>query len=176
MESNANGRTPLLHFAACSGLMIVVFFGISVTDAYQNHVGRPYTEWTADASGVLLELIGVDAVAVDGDAVFAGGAVVQIDRGCDASTPCALLASLILCFPAGGLRRLAAVCIGVAVLIGVNLVRVATLALAAAHSPGIFDFLHVDFWQVAMIVLAIGLSATWFRLATGAARTKVTTG
>jgi hypothetical protein len=39
------------------------------------------------------------------------------------------------------------------------------LALASIHAPALFEWLHVDVWQVAFILLAVGLWAAWFPFA-----------
>jgi len=154
-------RRVLLRFVALALVLMALYFAASSTEAYRVAVSQPYLRWTASATGALLRLLSVDGAAARGGLVYAGGFALRVDRGCDASTECAVFAALIIAFPAAFVRKLVAIPSGVAVLVALNIFRVASLVLAGAYTPALFEWLHVEFWQVAFILLAVGLWAAW---------------
>jgi len=170
MGRNRHPRYQVARFSVFAALLVVAFFAVSSSDVYRVRVGVPYLEWTARTSGSLLKLVGVKVVSTHGHLLFAGAGSINVDRGCDASSACALFAALTLAFPAGGVRKFVAAGAGVALLIALNLVRVASLALAQARTPELFEFLHVDFWQAVFVLFAIALWAAWFPYALRGAR------
>jgi exosortase/archaeosortase family protein len=146
-----------------AAVLMSLFFAASSTDVYRVGLGEPYLEWTAQAAAKLLRLLEVPAVVTQGNLLYASDFALSVERGCDASTECALFAALIIAFPAGFVRKLAGIGLGLAVLVAANVMRVGTLALVGIHAPALFEWLHVDVWQVVFVLLAVGLwAAAWF--------------
>jgi len=88
---------------------------------------------------------------------------VSIARGCDAVEAMALFTSALLSFPAQWLKKLIGLAAGLLVLFTLNIGRIISLFLTGVHYPKAFEFMHVEFWQVAFILFAVGLWIFWIK-------------
>ncbi len=122
--------------------------------------------WSAEASAGLLRWIGYREVTVRGASLTSPRVHLQIDRGCDGIEPTALFLALILAFPAPFRRKLPALVLGIPLLVGLNLARVASLYLVGVYYPRLFHVMHVDVWQAIFIFLAILFWVIWALWAT----------
>lgn len=93
--------------------------------------------------------------------ISAKGPAIEIERGCDAIEPSALLASAVMASPVPFVSRLLAVGAGTALLMLLNLVRIISLYLFQVHYPAAFETMHLDVWQALFIILAIVLWGMW---------------
>ena len=89
----------------------------------------------------------------------------RIISGCDAIEPTAAFLAALIATPAALGRKLLGALVGMLVLAGMNIVRVASLFLIRLYARPAMDFMHEDVWQAAFIVLAIALWAIWVRWA-----------
>ena len=169
MKSSASRlRHPLVRFIGAFVLLMGLFYLLAATRSYDQWVFEPYVEWSAEASAGLLRWIGYREVTVRGASLTSPRVNLEIDRGCDGIEPTALFLALILAFPAPFRRKLPALVLGIPLLVGVNLARVASLYLVGLHYPRLFHVMHVDVWQMLFILVAITIWAGWLQWATGA--------
>lgn len=153
----ASLRRFVLRFA----LLVALYFAVASSEVFETRFLAPCLDWNARAAGALLSGLGQERIRVMGNAVSGGVYAVRVDRGCDASTPIALFASLILAFPAALRRRLLGVVAGVPVLVGLNAVRIASLYWIGAYHRDLFFVIHTDVWQAVFVLAALSLWALW---------------
>jgi len=51
--------------------------------------------------------------------------------------------------------------IGIPAILLINVVRVVSLMILGAHNPDIVERVHIDVWQTAIVVLALGIWIFW---------------
>jgi len=137
------------------------FYAFATTDFFKTRLFEPYLAANAEFAGAVLPLLGESHVHVRGAYVESLAFALQVSRGCDGTEPIALFAALILAFPAPARRKLRALALGVPALVVLNLVRVLSLFLIGVYAPTLFHVMHVDVWQLAFILAAVGLWAAW---------------
>ena len=79
----------------------------------------------------------------------------------------------MLAFPASWKARLRGLGIGLAVLVGVNLVRMTSLVAVGPHSQTALEWGHLYIWPVVVIAVAMGLFLSWAEEAEHEARRRV---
>lgn len=98
-------------------------------------------------------------------AAMSGAATLPVDvtLACSGTDVLAMCAGAILAYPARWRSRLAGAAFGVALILALNIVRIATLARAAG-SP-LFDVLHLYVWPAALALTAAAYVFWWMRAA-----------
>lgn len=142
--------------------LVVVAGALAVASeqaAFCREVHLPLRELVANATGRIVELLGVPAW-VDVTTVYAmGGYAVRVVPACDGLAPAVLLAGLALALPAGGRSwggRFALALTGVVVAWSVNLVRIVTVLLLGTRSPGSARWIHeVAFPAIVLVAFAV---------------------
>jgi len=69
----------------------------------------------------------------------------------------------MLVFPSKLGQKVKGIFIGVSFLLFLNLFRIMTLFLTGKYYRKAFDFMHLDFWQVLFIILAIITVLIWIQ-------------
>lgn len=91
---------------------------------------------------------------------------VAVTPECSGTDVLALCLAAILACPVSWRARLAGAAGGVALVLALNTVRIATLGRAAA-SPSLFQTLHLQVWPAILIVVTAGYVFAWMRGAMG---------
>lgn len=138
-----------------------LYYAASTTSPVKNRFFPWYLRLSAQASGMALQSFGYHGVSVRGNSLVAPRGAVSVERGCDAVEPCALFASAVLASPVSLWAKVPAAAIGCVFLMIINLVRIMSLLLTAAHWKAAFDIMHLDVWQSVFIFLAILFWALW---------------
>lgn len=73
----------------------------------------------------------------------------------------ALYGAAVLLFPAPWRRKLIGLVTGVAIIWAANIARIVALYFIGAHAPGAFHTLHLEVFQLALLVLTCGLFVGW---------------
>ncbi len=157
------GRSSVVRVVGLSALLMAGSYLLSVSDLFHDAVYERHLQWVADGTAWLLGLLQLEVESV-GRSIVAHGISVRIAPGCDAILPAAMLASLIVPFPASWRWKLAGVLLGTAVLVLINFVRTTSLVLVGVHYPSWLQTAHVDIWQVTFVVLTLGLFLGWMIL------------
>ncbi len=158
-------KAPVFRFVALFLLIVVLFYAISKTPIMHERVYPAYLALSAEVAGWTLGLIGRD-VEVHGTMISGPHASVTVQIGCDATEPIVLLLATMLAFPAPWRARLLGAAIGLPTLLGLNVVRIASLYETRVHRPEWFDTLHVQVWQPAFIVAVLLIWITWIGFVT----------
>lgn len=89
---------------------------------------------------------------------------VEVTLACSGADVIALCVGAILAYPVAWSRRLAGAGLGVALILGLNTLRIGTLGRAAA-SPAWFDALHLYIWPAALTLAVAAYVFAWMRVA-----------
>lgn len=147
-------------FGAVLGLFYLVYLPFSQTQAY-----RSYLALIAEASGLLLWILGYDVTVIGRSIGSVPDFAVSIVPGCDGMEAIALFASAVLASPVAFRSRLWFMVIGVVALLAVNVVRVVTLFLTGLYLPETFETMHWDLWPGVLIVVVLICWLIWARWA-----------
>lgn len=125
---------------------------------------QPYLVLLAKITSGMLWLLGQGTSSVE-STVNSAEFSMQIIRGCDAIEPVAAFAAAVLASPLPARAKVPGVLVGMLVLLAINQVRLVSLFLVGVYFPSAFDFIHLDVWQAALIVLAVCCWAIWVQWA-----------
>lgn len=124
-------------------------FGLLRSPWIQSHALVPVTQAQAR---VATGLFGTSSLPVD------------VTLACSGADATALCLAAIIAYPATWRMRLAGGGAGLALILGLNIVRIGTLGRAAA-SPAWFNTLHVYIWPAVLTLAIAGYVFGWMRLA-----------
>ncbi|MEZ4960462.1 MAG: exosortase H [Saprospiraceae bacterium] len=164
-QSELGSRRPILKFWLGFAGVMALFYVLTVQPFYFENVQEPVSAFFASATSWLLNLFGQQTQA-SGMNISAPAFSLSIKEGCDAIAPVMLVLTGILLFPAAWRQKLKGIAIGMLALFGLNLVRIASLYFVGVHAPDYFEFMHVEFWQVVFIGLAILYFFYWLHAVT----------
>jgi exosortase/archaeosortase family protein len=91
-------------------------------------------------------------------------APVEVTLACSGADALALFLGAVLAYPTGWRTRLTGAGAGVALILGLNTIRIGTLGLAAA-SPAWFAALHLYVWPAVLTLAIAGYVFGWMRVA-----------
>jgi len=115
-------------------------------------------ERLAHAAGGLLRTAGGGVITLGPWLVDpATRSYVLVDANCTGLLLCGCVAALLLAAPGSARRRLRATVAAVATLQVLNVVRIAHLSVVAQGAPGLFEPVHLWFWQPLMLLVAATL-------------------
>lgn len=155
-----HANRPILRFVGVFALAIGMFFAVMATSTMRHRVFPAYLRANAVGSAAVLRVFGRDARA-EGNAVVAPGCSLQIEKGCDAVDPTALLLAAMLAFPAPLRSKLGGMVLGTLALAAINFARIVLLFYVQLYWPDWFHVMHVDVFQVAFIALALIFWLAW---------------
>lgn len=151
-------RFLLAGFAVLAALQVCFHVWVVESSAFES-----YLRANAVAGATLLRTLGFE-VQVLGRAIAGEGTAVRLDLGCDGLQPSHVFLAAVMTFPAPWIRRLLGAAVGLALLLGLNVVRVVTLFLVKAWAPTAFGVVHEHVWPAAFILAALVLFVLWLRL------------
>ena len=114
----------------------------------------------ARIAGFALTLLGVPASS-DGATVDADAFTAIIVPACTALDVIILFGAAALVYPASIGARMCGLLLGVAALFAINIVRIVSLILIGIHYFDLLEDAHLQVWQNAMALSAIGLWLLW---------------
>lgn len=143
--------------------LIVVFFGMLT---YTPIVERVDIAWllaqaSASISWVLLDGIGRlggFSVLIEGTNLVSGTFRVDVSPACSGAVPSMIYLAAVFAFPASWRSKLIGAGLGLAIIQGVNLIRVVVLFLIGLFEPQLFHETHVYIAQSLVVAIAV---ATW---------------
>jgi len=91
-------------------------------------------------------------------------APVEVTLACSGADALALFLGAVLAYPTGWRTRLTGAAAGIALVLGLNTIRIGTLGRAAA-SPAWFTALHVYVWPAVLTLAIAGYVLGWMRMA-----------
>lgn len=157
VQHSGESKTLIWYYAAIIGFALSYKF-ISNQPWFFEFAGPIFNGYAAIGSDII-NLFGYEtnaAAEVIGSTEFS----LRIKEGCDGIMPMLLYTMSILAFPISMKYKWQGVIIGLVFLFVMNVLRIVSLYFVGVHFEyAVFDFMHVDFWSILYLVLAI---ASWF--------------
>ncbi|GIW41237.1 MAG: hypothetical protein KatS3mg076_1814 [Candidatus Binatia bacterium] len=158
-RSEPSFRNAFLLFVLRFLGILFVLSALSTLLSIQNRLG-PLERGLALAAEQGARLFGAHVVR-HGNSLAVGGRLLEINHECTAFFVLLIYASFLFAYPATLAERLLGLVQGAVVLLVVNAVRLAGLAIVVASWPEFFDYFHEYFWQVLFLGLVTVLAQTW---------------
>ena len=158
-----NEQKHVFKFLLSFLLVVLVFFTISTTDTFQLIID-PVTNAYAWIGSKLLNILSYNTI-VRGDTISTDQFSINIAAGCDAVAPMILYCACIVVLPIRWALKWPGLIYGTLFLFILNLVRIITLFIAHLHNRSLFDFLHLEIWQILFIAVTIFVWLYWYRWA-----------
>jgi exosortase/archaeosortase family protein len=141
-------------------LLAALYFLLTFEPVYRQVV-QPFTEftaWLAAAFGQAMQM----SVRVAGVTLIGPGSSVNVGQGCDAIDVVSIIIAAGIATPAGLIRKISFLVVGVVIVLALNIARLLTLLYAAAVSYTFMEILHVYVWPVILLFACLGLWYYWF--------------
>jgi len=145
-------RYVLYFLVWCTALFALFYFPDSPLYA----VNRWQSQWTESMVQGLLPKLGVHAVWENGTIRFANAAWLELTDDCNGMALFFILAAAILAYPYAGWREKAAgVAIGYALVMLVNIVRIAGVSMVMEQDAGAYVWVHnmVGRYSIGLLLL-----------------------
>lgn len=155
-------KYPILVFLGIFALIMIVFYIFYLTPLYSDYVLAPWTRLNAWIGAGILSIFGFGTSSM-GDTISSSDFTISVKQGCDAIEPTVLFIAGVLAFPAPWRNKWIGLPVGIAFLLAVNFIRILSLYLVGIWWPDGFEFMHIDFWQVLFILLAVLAWGYWIR-------------
>ena len=144
-------------------ILITVFFSMLTYDPIVRRVdlSAVLAQVSAWLSGQFLRALGALGgfpVAVEGTHLVSGKFRVDVSPACSGAVPSMIYLSAVFAYPAGRRAKLIGALLGMAVIGGVNLIRVVVLFLIGLFYNQYFHDTHVYVAQALVVAIAV---ATW---------------
>jgi archaeosortase B (VPXXXP-CTERM-specific) len=142
------------------GLLLI----LTTTFPFLSGTFNPQLTWvmevTADVTGFFLRLSGMD-VEVSGRIVSMPNFSIEVVGECTGVYEVLIFLAAMIAYPAGWVKKLVGAGLGIPLLYAVNVIRMVVITIIGNWSPETFDFLHLYFWQVAMILIILAIWILW---------------
>jgi len=146
----------------------VVFLGLLIilttTFPFLSDKFNPQLTWlmvvTADVTGLFLKLFGM-SVNVSGRVVNLSNFSMEVIGECTGLYEMLIFLAAMIAYPANYKKKLIGAGLGIPLLYVINIIRMIFIAIIGNWSPKTFDFMHLYFWQVAMILIIVSVWLLW---------------
>lgn len=118
---------------------------------------------TAEIVFQVMSLISNEVRMNDHKAVFFGKFVVTIIEECTGLYEALLLSAALLAFPTTWGKALLGFLIGFPMIYAMNVIRICVLLAVGRYFPQYFEFLHLYFWQVTMVLMVASTWLVWVK-------------
>jgi len=149
----------MARFLATFTLMVAGFYA-AVVWAPVNRVSYGYLAANAWLVNATLRALGEDT-HIRGTEILSPRFSLAVRRGCDGLEPSWLFLSAVVAFPVPLRRKVGALILGVAAILGANLLRILSLYFIGARFPAWFPVAHLQLWPAVFILMVIGLWLAW---------------
>jgi archaeosortase B (VPXXXP-CTERM-specific) len=160
-KAKLKAHKPIIKFCLVFlGLLVV----LTTTFPFLSDKFNPQLTWlmvvTADLTGLFLKLFGL-TVRVSGRVVSLPNFSVEVVGECTGLYEMLIFLAALIAYPAGWKKKLMGAVLGIPFLYVINIVRMIFITVVGNWSPQTFDFLHLYFWQVAMILIIVSVWVLW---------------
>lgn len=142
------------------GLLVI----LTTTFPFLSDKFNPQLSWlmvaTADLTGFLLKLFGM-TVNISGRVVSLNNFSMEVVGECTGLYEMLIFLAAMIAYPASYKKKLIGAGLGLPLLYVINVIRMMFIAVVGNWSPQTFDFMHMYFWQVAMILIIVSVWVLW---------------
>lgn len=121
---------------------------------------RTLALWTAEWTGLVLTALGAQ-VTVSGTVVASEAFALDVVTECLALGPMLLFVAAVLAYPKSMSYKTKGLPVGVAAIMGVNLIRIVSLFFLGSIFPQLLEVIHLLVWQSLMVLLAVAVWLIW---------------
>lgn len=150
----------VLKFTACTAALCA----LSLLPAWDGMLSH-WLQWNACVAGGLVNLMGGQC-HVSGESIWCANDEVTVSRECSALEYAGFLSAALLSFPAPVRCKIAGILAGVAILVILNLVRIASLCWIGVRFAASFPAAHVTMWPGLLVVVTVLICVCWLRWVT----------
>jgi exosortase/archaeosortase family protein len=159
-----SSKAPMLLFCAKFGGLMVSFHFLSFTSTFKR-ILDVLVAANAKFSSVILNFFG-ESSRVTGATIWSGkDAIITVLPACTCIEFFLFFIAAVLAFPALIRRKIPGIVVGVALLMGLNLIRVMSLYYIGVHFPRFFDTAHEEVWGIPLIIATVFICAVWIEWA-----------
>jgi archaeosortase B (VPXXXP-CTERM-specific) len=158
-------RVPTYRFASSFlAFLVVLSFGYPWFRERFGFVLLELQRGTALVIHYALRLLRIDTeVAPNEPVVFLDGFPVKIVEECTGLYEALLLSAALLAYPTSWGKTFVGFGLGFSLIYLLNVVRIIVLMAVGRWAPDAFDFMHIYFWQVTMILMVVMVLYVWVR-------------
>ena len=155
-------RQAVVFLSTFVGLLVLFqLFFYSESAQAEGGLVHTYRVWMTHAAAWLLDLLGHRVRVMDTRIFGPRNTGLYVMAGCDGLQVMAAFAAAIVGFPVRLSSRVYGLVIGSALLVGTNVVRVATLYLSVKYTEDLTDTFHHYAWPAALIFFGLVLFFSW---------------
>jgi archaeosortase B (VPXXXP-CTERM-specific) len=163
IKARLREHKPIVRFCLVFlGLLVI----LTVAFPFLGDEFNPQLTWmmvvTAEITGFFLKLLGLGA-EVSGRIVLMPNFSIEVVGECTGLYEMLILLSAMIAYPAGWKKKLIGAGLGIPLLYLINIVRMVFISVVGNWSPKSFEFLHLYFWQVAMILMIVSVWILWIQ-------------
>jgi exosortase/archaeosortase family protein len=155
---------PTVRFIIRVSTIMFLFLMVYRDDLLGRLLG-PWEELTARMTLAFLHALKIEAVRIGSQIHHPEGFAYEIYYRCTGLLPAAILAALTAATPVSVRSKLIGVCVGIPVLVGLNLIRLVQLFHTGVFHPALFDLAHELVWELILMMAALGIWWRWRRWA-----------
>ena len=157
------GYGPIIRFCVIFFvLLIVITFLYSYGSGVTAPVVMKLEVLTAIITGFVLKILGMTA-EVSGKLIYMNNFSIEVIGECTGLFEMLIFLAALIAYPANYKKKLLGFLLGIPFIYIINIIRMAFISVVANWSPKTFDFLHVYFWQVAMIFIILAAWILWIQ-------------
>jgi exosortase H (IPTLxxWG-CTERM-specific) len=159
-EDRQHMKKFLLKFC----VLLLLLFVLAFLGPVQGRVIEPLTHALAVTCGTILRRFDPGVVAQGRFLLDRNtGAGIAIEAGCNGLEACLILVAAMLAYPAGWRQRLLGILCGLALVQGVNILRLVTLYYLAGWHVQAFRFAHLYLWPGLIMLAVLAVWLAWAR-------------
>jgi exosortase H (IPTLxxWG-CTERM-specific) len=152
----------VIRFIAVFCLILLVGLYLQTLPEVNQYFTGPWGRTLAMFSHWLIALVDADTARVGNVLFFKDGAFsVTVAAECSGVDPLIIFFAAVLAFPAPWKKRLTGLLLGLAVIQGLNLVRIISLFYLGRWNEALFVWAHHNLWQGLLILAALLTFIYW---------------
>ena len=161
-EKKSKAYKAILRFVLLFiGLLILLIILFSLTaDKFLSPTIDKIEIATAHVVGLVLNLFGMGA-QVSQKFLSLKNFSVEIIAECTGLFEVFIFLAAILAYPASFKKKLWGVSLGIPFIFLVNILRMVVITVVSNYRPSAFEFMHLYFWQVALILILLSAWILW---------------
>lgn len=155
----------MLKFSGLFLLLLILLFGIGLTNVVYDNVILPFTSGVAAVSAAILTAFDADVTSHSNilRSTKTGFSVI-IESGCNGVEAMMILIAGILSFPSTYLQKFFAIVGGFIAIQGFNLLRIISLFYLGQWNMTVFEWAHLYLWPALIIVDVLLVFYVWLRI------------
>lgn len=163
--TKVSSRFIMLRFGSLFLLLLLILFGIGMTNTVYDAVVLPFTSAIASLSATILTSFDADVSAISNVLKSnRSGFSVTIESGCNGVEATLILCAAVLAFPAKKMQKLIAIIGGFITIQIFNMLRIISLFYLGQWNMDVFELAHLYLWPSLIVVDVLVVFFVWLRL------------